>query len=239
MKRLVLCLNLLSDAARVRLGFGNASGAWLRRGMKTFLAIMLFLGTWAEAAPLSPWTEYRSDGRSQVRVQGDLLDGRQKLFEWEVRGEPIEGYFKVANKVGRDPKAVEARVEIKVSALRGFKEGVPMGKVMDDIVREMLRTDIHQTIAFALRSLDLEADPAKAPLSVRCVAQGDLAIAGVTNAVTVPLRLQFAKDERLTATGEFNLKMSDYSIMPPASGITTLKSTDRVWISFEWQLVRL
>jgi hypothetical protein len=39
----------------------------------------------------------------------------------------------------RDPKAVEGSAEIKVNALRGFKDGVAMGPNMDAIVRYKLR----------------------------------------------------------------------------------------------------
>jgi hypothetical protein len=94
-------------------------------------------------------------------------------------------------------------------------------------------------IVFTIQALDLEAEPVGIPLRVRCVAQGDLVVAGVTNAITVPLHLQFGEEDRLTVTGEFNVRMSDFSIKRPGGGMHTLIAADRVWISFEWQLVRV
>lgn len=202
------------------------------------LAILVLFGALAETGPTSTWAEYRPDGLSSFRLQGDILDVRRKLFEWEVRGELIEGYLRLGDEVFRDAKQVEGRVEIEVNALKGYKDGIPVRTNMNEIIREKLRVNKHPTIVFALHNLDLEAQPVQSPLPLRCVAQGGLVIAGVTNGIAVPLRLQFGKGERLTVTGEFSVRMSDYLIAPPVGGTTTLKSADRVWISFEWQLVR-
>jgi hypothetical protein len=201
-------------------------------------AILVLFGAVAEPSPTPVWTEYRSDGPSHVRLEGDVLDVTRKLWEWEVRGEPIEGYFRLANGVVRNPNDVEGQAQIKVDLLRGFKDGVPVGTNMNETIWQRLRASQHPTIVFTLRTLDLEAQPVQSTLPLRCVAQGELAVAGVTNAVLVPLRLQFGEGERLTVRGEFDLKMSDYAIKPPVGGTTSLRSADRVWISFEWQLMR-
>lgn len=202
------------------------------------IAILVLFGAVPATIPTSTWAEYRPYGLSSVRLQGDVLDVRRKFFEWEVRGEPIEGYFRIGNEVFRDAKQVEGRVEIEVNALKGYKDGIPVQTNMNEIIRGKLRADKHPTIVFTLHALDMEAQPIQSPLPLRCVAQGGLIVAGVTNAITVPLRLQFEEGERLTVTGEFSVKMSDYLIEPPVGGTSTLKSADRVWISFEWQLVR-
>ena len=202
------------------------------------MAMLVLFGAVAKPSPTPVWVEYRSDGRSHVRLEGDVLDVTRKLWEWEIRGEPIEGYFRLANGVVRDPKDVEGKAQIKVEMLRGFKDGIPVGTNMNETIWDRLRASQHPTIVFTLRTLDLEAQPVQSALPLRCVAQGELAVAGVTNAITVPLRLQFGEDERLTVKGEFDLKMSDYAIKPPVGGTTTLRSADRVWISFDWQLMR-
>jgi hypothetical protein len=202
------------------------------------LVILVLFGAVAETSPTSTWAEYRSHGLSSVRLQGDVLDVRRKFFEWEVRAESIEGYFRIGNEVFHDSKQVEGRVEIEVNALKGYKDAVPVQTNMNEIIRFKLRADKHPTIVFTLHTLDLEAQPLQSALPLRCVAQGGLVVAGVTNTITVPLRLQFGEGERLTVTGEFSVKMSDYSIEPPVGGTSTLTSADRVWISFEWQLVR-
>lgn len=112
-----------------------------------------------------------------------------------------------------------------------------MGTNMDGMVWYKLRADLHPTITFTLRSLDLEAEPTNPPVRVRCVAQGDLAIAGVTNAVTIPVGMLFGEADRLTVSGEFSVRMSDFLVKRPQSGITTANAADRVWISFEWRLL--
>ena len=73
-----------------------------------------------------------------------------------------------------------------------------------------------------------------------CEAKGELAVAGVTNKITMTVNVLPLGEKRLKITGTTNLKMTDYKIEPPSPKIAMglIKTGDDVKLIFEWMLAQ-
>jgi polyisoprenoid-binding protein YceI len=71
-------------------------------------------------------------------------------------------------------------------------------------------------------------------------AKGDLAVAGVTNQLTMTVNVLPLGDKKLKVTGATNLKMTSFKIDPPAPKIALgmIKTGDDVKLIFEWMLAQ-
>ncbi len=63
--------------------------------------------------------------------------------------------------------------------------------------------------------------------------QGELAVAGVTNKVQMPVTMTRVGKDQLKFTGSTSVKMTSFGIQPPKL-IGILSTGDDVKISFEW-----
>jgi hypothetical protein len=67
-------------------------------------------------------------------------------------------------------------------------------------------------------------------------ATGDLAVAGVTNQIAMPVNVFLLPDKKLKITGTKPLKMTDFKIEPAKLILPQFKTSDDVTIKFEWIL---
>jgi polyisoprenoid-binding protein YceI len=142
------------------------------------------------------------------------------------------------------PGKVEAQatnVFIQVRSLKSVeKDGKPYDEKMDDIMYEHLKVEQYPAIRFCLTELTLKEAPKSKDAPYVFEAKGRLAIAGITNTISMPVNILPLEGKKLKITGSPTLKMSDYKVGPvaPKIALGIIKTGDEVKLSFEWMLMQ-
>ena len=148
--------------------------------------------------------------------------------------------FPLAAGQALEPGPVPAKAEafISVRSLKSVeKNGNPFSDRMDEVMYECLRSEQYRQIRFDLIELLLKgATNINRVLQYELEAHGTLAIAGVTNEVTMPILVVPEANGRLRVSGGMSLKMTWFGIEPPAYDLAVgmLKVGDDVSIKFDW-----
>ena len=103
---------------------------------------------------------------------------------------------------------------------------------MDDVMHDALKVQQQIRIEFRLTELALQETPASADGPMKFDSKGDLAVAGVTNQITMPVVITRVQPNKLKVTGSVPLKMSSFGIKRP--GLLGMTAKDDIKISFEW-----
>jgi polyisoprenoid-binding protein YceI len=120
---------------------------------------------------------------------------------------------------------------VKTGALEAFEIAVPAATLsspkdgLDKNMHKALKVTEHPDITFRLSRVE-GADPA----ALRGI--GILRIAGVEREVTLSLKTARA-DGTMTVTGEVQLLMTDFGIIPPKAMLGMLKTDPKVTVTFE------
>ena len=175
------------------------------------------------------------------------IEGTSNIHDWQVESPLIGGMMEVGPNFPLEPGQaatpgkVEAKAEvfIQVRSLKSLeKDGKPYSDKMDEVMWEDMKEPANKRIIYRLSELTLkEAAKAKdAPYVFE--AKGDLAVAGVTNKITMTVNVLPLGEKKLKVTGTTNLKMTDFKIEPPAPKIAMgmIKTGDDVKLIFEWRL---
>jgi hypothetical protein len=175
------------------------------------------------------------------------IEGTSNIHDWQVESPIIGGFIEVGPSFPIEPGQtvalgkVDAKGEvfIQVRSLKSLeKDGKPYSDKMDEVMWEHMKETENKRIVYRLTELALkEAAKAKdAPYVFE--AKGDLAVAGVTNKITMMVNVLPLGEKKLKITGTTNLKMTDFKIEPPAPAIAMgmIKTGDDVKLIFEWRL---
>lgn len=178
---------------------------------------------------------------SNVRIDGtaNMIHTR-----WEVESSLIGGFVEVGpgfpTEPGKTaaPGKLPARAEtfVIVRSLKSMDEGKPYSDRMDDVMYEHLKATNgpKDRISFQLAELTLK-ETAKSPTTPYVLeAKGQLAVAGVTNPIVMPINLTPLGSNRLKFEGSFTTKMTDFKVTPPAPKPLPLVTGDEVKLSFLW-----
>ena len=137
----------------------------------------------------------------------------------------------------------QAKVEafIPVRSLSSIeKDGKPYMTAMDDRAYLALNEATHKKILFHLTELVLK-EPAKSKDAPYVFdSKGELVVAGVTNAISMPVNITPLGDKKLKITGNTVVKMTSFKIDPPAPKATMglIKTGDEVKLSIEWMVAQ-
>ncbi len=190
------------------------------------------------------WTSYRTKPGTNTLVK---VEGTSTLHDWRCISRNIGGTFETGPDFTLDPAKLKpgeklplrVTLGIPVRSLKSVKEDLtPYMTSMDDVMYEHMREPLAKRISYTLDELVVQEAPANsnsnAPLQFE--ARGWLAVAGVTNAVTMPVQLA-ATEAGLTITGRIATKMTDFDIKPPAPAMMPIKTGDDVQLSFSWMVI--
>ena len=192
------------------------------------------------AAPLPAAEMTRLDakpGASKVR-----LEGTSTVHDWQIEGPLISGFIEVGPGFPLEPGQaatpgkVEARVQafIPVRSLRSIeKDGSPYSDKMNDVMYEKLKQPANPRIYYRLNELVLKEAPKDKAAPYVFDATGQLAVAGLTNKISMPVNITPLGDKKLKITGSTSVKMSDFKVEAPVL-IGILSTGDDVKIKFEW-----
>ena len=177
------------------------------------------------------------------------IDGTANMIHehWQVESPIIGGYLEVgpgfpmeAGQPGT-PGKIEAQAQafVLVSSLKSVEaDGKPYSDAMDSVMYEHMKADTFKRIDFRLTELTLKESAKDKDSPYVFDAKGDLAVAGVTNSISLPVSIVFLPENKMKATGSVSVKMTSFKIDPPSPKVALgmLKTGDDVKLSFEWLL---
>jgi hypothetical protein len=116
------------------------------------------------------------------------------------------------------------------------KDGRPYSDAMDGIMCKHLLAEANPKITFRLTELVLKESPRTNSLSYLFDAKGELAVAGITNTISMPVSVTPLGNKRVKIAGTVSTKMTAFKITPPSPpGIGVfIKTGDEVRLFFEW-----
>jgi hypothetical protein len=178
------------------------------------------------------------------------IEGTANLIHttWWVKGNLIAGMIEVGSDFPTEPgqavtpgkvQCQATNVFIQVRSLKSCeKDGKPYSDSMDEVMYEHLKVEKNPAIRFHLTELTLKEAPKSKDAPYLFEAKGRLAVAGVTNTISMPVKITPLEDKKLRITASPVIKMSDYKAGPVEKTILGLgiKSGDEVKLSLDWTL---
>lgn len=176
------------------------------------LALMLCMSLALSAQGL-----YQLSGKPELKVFGGST-----LHDWEMVATAASGKAELTID-GQSIKAIPmAEVTMKATALKSGK-----GQ-MDELAYKALKADKNPNIHFKLTSYkNLGGNKASVT--------GNLTIAGTTKPITFQV-LYLVKGEAVKIEGDTSFKMTDFNMTPPTAVFGTIKTEDKVKVSFKMNL---
>jgi len=173
------------------------------------------------------------------------IEGTSTIHDWQVEGHLIGGSAEVGPGLPAGPgaetlpKVLEAKVSvfIPVRSLKSVeKDGSPYSTAMDEIMYRKLLDQTSNRITYTLTSLTLKDQPQAATDPYQYEAKGKLAVAGVTNVITMPVTILPDPSGTIQFAGSVKVKMTDFKITPPSPTLAgaTIKTGNEVTLSFVW-----
>ncbi len=185
-------------------------------------------------------TRYDARSGSKMRIEGTSV-----VHDWRAESPLILGFLEVGPGFPTEPGQtvtpgkIEARGEarVMVNTLLSKKEnGDPYESKMDDKMHDMLKMDTYPMIVFRLTELTLKEAPKSKDDPYIFDSKGELAVAGVTNQLSMVVSIFPLADKKLKISGTAPLKMTDFKIEPATLILPAFKTSEDVKIKFEWIL---
>ena len=178
------------------------------------------------------------------------IEGTSSVHDWQVEGHLLGGSAELGAGLSLQPGTqasagpVEARVSmfIPVRSLKSVeKDGRRYSDAMDEIMCGKLLEPANKRISYTLTSLALKEQPRGASDPFLCEATGNLCVAGVTNAITMPVSVLPDSRGYIKFAGSVKAKMTDFSIEPPSPSLggVSIKTGDEVTLRFVWWVKRV
>lgn len=207
-----------------------------------FLALIALLLAAFDSGGAVTWTRYDSRPGSKVRIEG--ISTRT---DWQVESTLLGGFLEVGPGFPEEhaqsarPGKMEARAQVfvPIRSLKSVdKSGQPFSDEMDKIMYGNLapEQDPKARLTFQLTELVLRESAKSRDEPYLFDSKGELAIAGVTNAIAMPITVLPLEGKKIRISGAIPIKMTDYRISPPTPRLSfgPLKTGDEVKVIFEW-----
>jgi len=213
--------------------------------LRTLMVVgVMGLATAAWSLQAAETTKFFARSGSKLR-----LEGTSNVHDWQVESPLIGGLIEVGENFPIEPGQavkpgkVEARATpfVQVRSLKSIeKDGSPYSDKMDEIMYEKLKATEFPRIQYYLTELTLKEAAKSKDDPYLLEAKGDLVVGGVTNAVTMPVKVLPLGENKMKVSGTASMKMSDFKIEPPAPKIALglIKTGDEVKLLFDWQVAQ-
>lgn len=146
------------------------------------------------------------------------VSGTSTLHDWKSDVESISGSGQVTLENNEITEISGYTVTIPVESIKSGK------KKMDKKTFQALKQAEHPNIQYSVKSFTR-----KTANSLNC--QGSLTIAGKTKPISMEVKYQLST-HGLFISGELSLLMSDFDIAPPRAMAGTIKTGDKITISY-------
>ena len=161
---------------------------------------------------------------SQAQENGHIkVEGTSTMHNWNVQSDVIKGSVKI--------NGIKLAGSVDISA-NSFKSE---NGAMDKNIFTALKAQKYPEITYKFMTVSVISgmnDKQQATLETK----GDLTIAGVKRTITLPLKNKKLSDNRMEITGNYKLKMTDYSIAIPKFLFGMVKTGDMVEVSWDWMI---
>ncbi len=205
------------------------------------VALLLAAGLSVQAAET---TKFFAKSGSKIRIEGT-----SNIHDWQVESPLIGGFIEAGPNFPTEPGQactpgkIEAKAEpfLMARSLKSIeKDGKPYSDKMDEIMYEKLKAQESPRIVYHLTDLVLKESAKSKDDPYVFDSKGELVVAGVTNTVSMPVKIQPLGEKKLKVSGTATLKMTDFKIEPPAPKIALglIKTGDEVKLVFEWMLAQ-
>ena len=164
--------------------------------------------------PLQAQNMYQLAGKPELKVTGGST-----IHDWEMVASAATGNADIQVDKQNITAIRMAEVTMKATSLKSGK-----GQ-MDDIAYKSLKAAKNPNISFKLTSF-------KNLGSNKASVTGNLTVAGTTKPVTFLVQY-LVKGDVVNLEGRTNFNMTDYNIKPPTAMLGTIKTDDKVTISFK------
>jgi hypothetical protein len=203
------------------------------------LALLLAASFSAQAAEM---TKYYARSGSRMRIEGT-----SNIHDWQVEGSIIGGTFEIGPAFPTTPgqPATPGKMEaaadcfVQVNSLTSREsDGKPYSTSMDEIMYTHLKAKDFPRITYRLTELTLKEAAKTKDAPYVFEAKGSLGVAGVTNAITMPVNITVMTNNQMKISGTVSVKMTSFKIEPPAPKVALglIKTGDDVKLIFDWNV---
>lgn len=192
------------------------------------------------------WIRFDSQPGNKVELTGDGT-----LHVWKIHGSVINGLFEAGPDFPRQPSQPikPGRFQIRIEVVVPVQSLTNGSNTEARWVQHSLKAEQHPSIVYRLDELILKSSPTAAGLFYEADTYGTLAVAGVTNKISLPIRITPLADRRMKISGSGVVKLSDFKIeLPVIRGVKDSKgnlmpdinvSHDDVNLAFDWFLAQV
>jgi polyisoprenoid-binding protein YceI len=160
------------------------------------------------------------------------VDGTSTIHDWTVESRLIAGHVEFDSGFNLDqpaPGKINARCVVTIPARQLKSDNTKM----DNVMYEHIKQKAYPIIEYRLTEMTLKEAPTTPDAPFLFDTKGELAVAGVTNKVQMPVSMTRVGKDKLKFTGSTSAKMTSFGIEPPTL-IAVLSTGDEVKITFEW-----
>lgn len=198
--------------------------------MKSFFTTFLIFLFVTSGNVLAQSDSYEILGNSTMQIEGTST-----LHDWTSDVEEFSSYIKF-DATALEGDSISNPVEslsltIPVESIESGKGG------MNRRTYNALKSEDFPNIMFQLSNAEITtADSALTSMELNI--SGNLAIAGTSNNITLPVTGAKQDDGSFKFTGEYEINMKDYNVDPPSAMLGTIKAGEVVTIVFEMYVAK-
>lgn len=154
-----------------------------------------------------------------------IIYGTSNVHDWEVDAEEFNGTASIMLEEDSLLSIDELEFIVLVEGIKSGKGG------MDKKMYGALNPKKYSTITFVLSDITDMTDST-------LIANGDLTISGVTNAIQMQVSYEVLPDGSVSFKGSQPITMTDYDVDPPKAMFGTIKAGDDVTVTFDAKFVQ-
>lgn len=198
--------------------------------MKSFLTSLFVLLLAGTGMVMAQSANYAVLEKSTMQIEGTST-----IHDWECEVQDIQ------SQVTFDASALQG--ENKSTPVEALQLTIPVEKIesgkggMNKKIYDALKEKKYPNITFELVSSELSQAEA-GDANFQLMTNGKLTIAGKTREVSFPVDAVIENDGSYKFTGNYELNMKDYDVDPPSAIFGTIKSGEKVTISFEFYIAQ-
>jgi hypothetical protein len=208
---------------------------------RTLLAGILFAGI-TSTLSAADTVRYESSAKTNEMV----IEGHATGHSWHVKGIIISGSFEVepawqkdlslksVTCLGEGKTPPKCELNIPINSLKS--QVVAGASIMDDRMKKEMKASEFPRILYKLTEMKLAGEVPASGSPVTFATKGQLAIAGKTNEVSFPIKLDRLEGGKLLFTGTYKMKMTDFGVTPPEFTIMGIgsKTADDITLNWKW-----
>ena len=154
------------------------------------------------------------------------INGTSNIQAWSEKVREISGNGYIKQNIDKSFTLRSFKIIMQVNSIKSDQ-----GSFLDSRTYKALKADKYPVITFLLNEPIDNIPYAPAPYSV--TGKGCLTIAGVSRDITMPCKITFSGEKKITIDGEQQVKMTDYNIDPPTVFFGMIKTGNIITISFK------